>query len=52
MELINRYELSLGLEPYDVLGFDSEENLNIEIQKLIQLRPEFQNALKKQINVI
>tara|TARA_Y100001970_G_scaffold216522_1_gene265003 strand:- start:6085 stop:6237 length:153 start_codon:yes stop_codon:yes gene_type:complete len=47
MELINKYELSLGIEPYDVLGFASEEELNIEIQKLIQLRPEFKNDLNK-----
>ena len=40
MELINKTELSLGLEPYDVLGFESEEQLNKEIQKLIQIRPE------------
>tara|TARA_Y100001968_G_scaffold242871_1_gene226609 strand:- start:16794 stop:16943 length:150 start_codon:yes stop_codon:yes gene_type:complete len=47
MELISKYELSLGLEPYDVLGFDSEDQLNNEIQKLIQLRPEFKNDLHK-----
>ena len=47
MELINKYELSLGIEPYDVLGFESEEELNTEIQKLIQLRPEFKNDLNK-----
>ena len=43
MELVNKYERSLGLEPFDLLGFDSEEQLNIEIQKLIQIRPEFKN---------
>tara|TARA_Y100001978_G_scaffold112087_1_gene99988 strand:- start:319 stop:459 length:141 start_codon:yes stop_codon:yes gene_type:complete len=43
MELINKYEISLGLEPFDLLGFDSEEQLNIEIQKLIEIRPEFKN---------
>ncbi len=43
MELINKYEISLGLEPFDLLGFESEEQLNIEIQKLIQIRPEFKN---------
>ena len=41
MELINKHEFSLGLEPFDVLGFDSEEQLNKEILKLIQLRPEY-----------
>jgi len=43
MDLTNKYELSLGREPYDVLGFDSEDQLNHEITKLIQLRPEFDN---------
>ena len=43
MELINKNELSLGLEPYDVLGFDSEEQLNLEILELIKIRPEFEN---------
>ena len=47
MELINKYELSLGLEPYDVLGFDSEDQLNCEILKLMQIRPEFNNDLNK-----
>ena len=42
MELINKYELSLGLEPYDVLGFDSEEELELEISKLTRFRPEFE----------
>ncbi len=41
MELLNKTELSLGLEPYDVLGFETEDELNIEIYKLIQLREEF-----------
>ncbi len=41
MELIDKFELSLGLEPYDVLGFESEDQLNIELQKLIQVRQEF-----------
>ena len=43
MELVNKYEISLGLEPFDLLGFDSEEQLNLEIQKLIEIRPEFKN---------
>tara|TARA_Y100001978_G_C23628257_1_gene402069 strand:- start:460 stop:609 length:150 start_codon:yes stop_codon:yes gene_type:complete len=45
MELIDKFELSLGLEPFDALGFDSEDQLNNEIQKLIQLRPEFNKSL-------
>ena len=47
MELIDKFELSLGLEPYDVLGFESEEQLNKELQKLIQVRQEFQPEIKK-----
>ena len=43
MDLINKYEFSLGLEPYDVLGFESEEQLNNELQELIQPRQEFKN---------
>ena len=43
MEIINKYELSLGLEPYDVLGFRSEEELNQEISKLIKVRSEFES---------
>ena len=45
MELINKYQLSLGLETYDVLGFDSEDQLNYEIQKLIQPRPGYDKDL-------
>ena len=40
MNIINKYELSLGLEPFDVLGFKSEEELNQEISKLIKVRSE------------
>ena len=46
MELINKNEISLGLEPYDVLGFDSEDQLNIEILKLIKVRPEFKKNVR------
>ena len=45
MELINKFELSLGLEPYDMLGFDSEDQLNMEIMKLIEVRPECKNYI-------
>ena len=45
MEIINRYEISLGLEPFDVLGFKSEEELNQEIAKLIKVRREFENKI-------
>ena len=34
---------SLGLESYDILGFTSEEELELEISKLIKIRPEFEN---------
>ena len=45
MELIDKFELSLGLEPYDVLGFESEDQLNIELQKLIEVRQEFKTEI-------
>ncbi len=41
MELINRNDVSLGLAPFDILGFKSEEELNKEISKLIRARSEF-----------
>ena len=41
MELINRNDVSLGLAPFDILGFKSEEELNNEILKLIKNRSEF-----------
>ena len=43
METINKFEVSLGLEPFDVLGFESEDQLNVELQKLIQVRKEFKH---------
>lgn len=46
MEIINKYESSLGLEPFDVLGFKSEEELNQEISKLIKVRREFEGKIK------
>ena len=45
MEIILKKEISLGLEPYDVLGFNSEEELELEISKLTKFRPEFENNL-------
>tara|TARA_Y100000994_G_C15518441_1_gene370599 strand:- start:537 stop:689 length:153 start_codon:yes stop_codon:yes gene_type:complete len=50
METINRREISLGLETFDVLGFKSEEELNQEIDKLIKVRSEFE--IKSKINSI
>ena len=46
MEIINRFEISLGLETFDVLGFKSEEELNQEISKLIKLRSEFESKFE------
>ena len=46
MELINRNDVSLGLAPLDILGFESEEELNIEILKLIKTRSEFDTKTK------
>ena len=33
----------LGSETFDVLGFKTEEELDIEVLKLMQLRSEFSN---------
>ena len=46
MQVKNVRELSLGLEPFDVLGFKSEEELKKEIAKLIQVRGEFESKSK------
>ena len=46
MELVQKEETSLGLESYDVLGFNSQEELKLEISKLTKLRPEFYTDLK------
>ena len=43
MGITLKKENSLGLETYEVLGFNSEEELELEISKLIQMRPEFEN---------
>ena len=50
MELINRNDISLGLVPLDILGFKSEEELNLEISKLIKVRSEFDTKNKVSIN--
>ena len=50
MEIINQYEYSLGLEPFDVLGFKSEEELNKEILKLIKVRSEFESKSRVKSN--
>ena len=46
MELIFKRETSLGLETYEELGFNSEEDLELEISKLTEFTPEFKNNLK------
>ena len=45
MEITLKKETLLGLESYDVLGFKTEEELELEISKLIKMRPEFENDL-------
>ena len=46
MELVQKEETSLGLESYDILGFNSQEELELEISKLTQFRPEFDTDLE------
>ena len=50
MELINRNDVSLGLAPFDMLGFKSEEELNQEISKLIKIRKDFDIKTKVSSN--
>ena len=46
MKIILKRETSLGLESYEELGFNSEEDLELEISKLTKLRPEFDTNLE------
>ena len=46
MEIILKRETSLGLESCKDLGFNSEEELELEISKLIKIRPEFETNLE------
>ena len=46
MEIILKREISLGLESYTDLGFNSEEELELEISKLTKFRPEFNANLE------
>ena len=39
MEITIKKKLHLGLETYDLLGFNSEEELELEISNLIKIRP-------------
>ena len=50
MEIINKNDASLGLTPFDILGFNSEEELNQEISKLIEIRSEFKTKTKVKSN--
>ena len=43
MEITIKHQVSLGLESFEVLGFNSEEELNQEISKLIKVRKEFES---------
>ena len=45
MEITLKEYSLLGLESYIDLGFNSEEELELEISKLIKIRPEFENNL-------
>tara|TARA_B100001248_G_C27235587_1_gene386932 strand:+ start:501 stop:641 length:141 start_codon:yes stop_codon:yes gene_type:complete len=46
MEIILKRENSLGLESYEELGFNSEEDLELIISQLTEFRPEFKNHLE------
>ena len=46
MELAQKQETSLGLDSYEVLGFNSQEELELEISKLTKFRPEFETNLE------
>ena len=46
MKKIFKRETSLGLESYKELGFNSEEDLELEISKLTKFRPEFDSNLE------
>ena len=46
METILKRETSLGLESFEDLGFNSEEELELEISKLTKLKPEFDSNLE------
>ena len=50
MEITLKKETSLGLESFEILGFNSEEELELEISKLIKIRPEFENNKNLGIN--
>ena len=45
MEITLNKETLLGIEKFDKLGFNSEEELELEISKLIKISPELENNL-------
>ena len=51
MEFAQKEDTSLGLESYDVLGFNSLEEFELEISKLTKFRPEFKNNHYKSLMV-
>ena len=51
MEIILKKKTSLGLDSYKDLGFNSEEELALEISKLIKIRPEFEDNLNKILEI-
>ena len=44
--LLDQFLTSLGLESFEDLGFNSEEELELEISKLTKFRPEFDTNSK------
>ena len=46
MEITLKKETLLGIETYDKLGFNSEEELELEISKLTKFKPEFDTNLE------
>ena len=50
MEITLKKETLLGLETYDILGFNSEDEHEFEISKLIKIRPEFEKTQIKFID--
>ena len=46
MKIILKRETSLGIESYEELGFNSEEELELEISKFTKFRPEFDTNLE------
>jgi len=46
MEITLKGDTLLGLDSYDDLGFNSEEELELEISKLTKFKPEFDTNLE------